>query len=127
MLMERKKLVLACVAITIAALAVVATVVFAFNRSANQPPASPKQVTLSGNLTCLPHKNVQPGQPVTLECAIGLRTNDKRFYGLQQLPEDASVTDFNQSIEVSGELSLPTENERYDIAGTIKVNSFKTK
>lgn len=125
--MERKKLILACVTVTLAALAVIATMVFALNRSANQPPAGPKEVTIAGNLSCLPHKNAGNGQPVTLECAIGLKTKDQRYYGLQNLPNDAASTSFDKTIEVSGELSLPSADERYDVVGNIKVKSFKNQ
>jgi hypothetical protein len=124
--MERKNLLLGCAIVTIAAVAVITIFLFAFNRSP-APPALPKQVTISGTLACLPHKNAQPGQVHTLECAIGLRTSDQRYYGLQEMPDGAGMTDFTTTVEVSGELSAPLANDLYDVVGNIKVSSFKTK
>jgi hypothetical protein len=125
--MERKKLMLACAVIIIAVLAVIGTVIFALNRNTELPSANPKQATLTGNLTCLRHKGVKPGDAVTLECAIGLLTKDQRYYSLQDLPQGASMTGFDKTVEVSGELSLPGTDERYDIAGALKVSSFTVK
>jgi hypothetical protein len=113
--MERKNLLLGCAIVTIAAVAVITIFLFAFNRSP-APPALPK-----------PHKNAQPGQVHTLECAIGLRTSDQRYYGLQEMPDGAGMTDFTTTVEVSGELSAPLANDLYDVVGNIKVSSFKTK
>ncbi|HSE61582.1 MAG TPA: hypothetical protein VLA88_04795 [Candidatus Saccharimonadales bacterium] len=125
--MERKKLILACIAVTLAALAILAIMVFALNRSASQPANGSKEVTISGHLACLKHKGAADGQPVTLECATGLLADDQQYYGLQDLPTDAAATSFNKTIVVSGRLSLPDADEIYDVAGNLKVTSFEVK
>lgn len=40
----------------------------------------PQQVTLEGEYTCLPH--IDSSGPQTLECALGLKTDDGSYYAL---------------------------------------------
>ena len=62
------------------------------------PPAAPpvvlpgnmgEQVTVVGEMGCLPHKD--QGGPQTLECAFGLLGDDTNYYGLLDLTNDYSI------------------------------------
>ncbi len=95
----------------------------------NTHPAS-GQVIISGEITsCLP-KSGQGGQ--TLECAMGLKGIDGRYYGLKNLfkldPEYKFSVD-GLRVEVSGifspeEMKGPDGN-RYDVVGVIDITSIK--
>lgn len=94
------------------------------------PPAVTTPITISGIYTCLP-KNAPEGEPVTLECALGLKT-DSGYYAL-----DTSVVESdnypaltgNESITVEGSL-VPVEmisSDRfatYDVIGVIAVDKL---
>ncbi|HET9411886.1 MAG TPA: hypothetical protein VFO38_03500 [Candidatus Saccharimonadales bacterium] len=122
--MDKRRLVLACAVITLVTICIITAVIFAMSR--REPPSAtpPSPITATGNLVCLPHKNVAPGQPQTLECAIGLKAQDGNFYGLSGLSQQDSTTDFSKTVNVSGTLVPPEANNKYDIRGTIKVNTF---
>jgi hypothetical protein len=122
--MERKRLLIACgVIIVLAVVGVIVGIAAMSNRDTASSDSS-RAIQVAGNLTCLPHKNVQPGQPVTLECAIGLRTADGRHYALRELSPTDTNTDFTKQVNITGDLVPPTADERYDIIGTITVRSF---
>jgi hypothetical protein len=123
--MERKRLLVACGVITLLAVVGIIIAIAVMGSGNNNPSHEPTSVAVTGNLTCLPHKNVQPGQPITLECAIGLKTADGRHYALRELSPDATNTDFTKRVKLSGRLVPPTAEERYDIIGTITVTSFE--
>jgi hypothetical protein len=123
--MERKRLLVACGIITLLAVIGIIVVLAVLGNRETASSTAPKPLTVRGNLTCLPHKNVQPGQPVTLECAIGLKTADGRHYGLRELSPRDTNTDFTKQVQVSGNVVPPTADERYDIIGTITVESFQ--
>lgn len=80
-------------------------------------------VSVSGTLACLPHKNTGPQ---TLECAIGLRTDDGRYYSLKGLSSQDSQTSFNTRVYVSGNSIPPAADTIYDTVADIQVTSFST-
>jgi eight-cysteine-cluster-containing protein len=93
------------------------------------PPPASGEITIAGEITCLP-KIGQREQ--TMECAMGMKGDDGRYYGLKNLatidPEDKFSTGGVQ-VEVSGmfspeELKGPDGN-KYDIVGVIDVVSAK--
>ncbi|MBI2613378.1 MAG: Hint domain-containing protein [Candidatus Levybacteria bacterium] len=98
---------------------------FILNRQA-QP--TPRLITVSGEITCLPKK----GQGGSEECAIGLRGTNGQHYGLKNVfkldPENKfSVTGLR--VEISGTFN-PEEmkgpyGSKYDAVGTIDVISIK--
>jgi hypothetical protein len=81
-------------------------------------------ITVIGRQACLPHKD-KTG-PQTLECAIGLKTNDNKYYGLKNL----SQTDLTNpkmatsQLEVTGNLSSNVTTDRYDTVGNIDVTNI---
>ncbi len=82
-------------------------------------------ITLEGEMACLPHKNVDPGQPQTLECATGVKVNDV-YYALKY--EDGSSPQvIDGKVSVTGVYNSPMSNERYDIAGTLDVKAITKK
>lgn len=123
--MDRKRLYIITGAIAAFVVLVVALAVTAALQQSQTPQTPPKQDDYVGNLTCLPHKNAQEGQPQTLECAIGLKTTDSRHYALQDMPEESQNIEFATEIVVRGELIQPPADEKYDISGTIKVSTIE--
>jgi len=98
------------------------------------PISSPKsdvpiEVSLAGEYLCLPHRDTDG--PQTLECALGLKTNEGNYYALDfdDLLRSGEI-DFGTGtrIVVSGQL-VPIEQissdqwQRYAIEGIIKVET----
>jgi|SRR3989344_6204316 len=110
---------------------------FALNRQAKlmptptpTPEVSPAgPITVNGEISCLPKQGA--GQQ-TLECAIGLKGLDGRYYGLENLFELDPEHKFSAGglrVEVSGTFS-PEEmkgpgGSKYDVVGVIDVTSIK--
>ena len=123
--MDNKRFVLACSLIILLAVGIITGVIITMSRRvADVTQPKPSSLTANGSLACLPHKNTAPGQPQTEECAIGLKTDDGRYYGLQDLPQNASTTSSTKHVTVSGDLTPPGANDRYNTLGTIKVKTF---
>ena len=119
--MERRHLLAAAIVVVLFAVAVVGatTLLVAYLQ---KPTTTSTEVTVSGKLVCLPHKNTDG--PQTLECAFGLRTDDNRHYALQYspFPTEHNVGD---RLQVTGQLTTG-EDTIYDIVGTIKVTKFSS-
>lgn len=82
------------------------------------------QITIEGTIDCLPKK----GNQQTLECAIGLKSVDGKYYALTNLNQDDL-----ESGKLSGGTHVIITGNRtgdfggtYDIAGTIEVVSLRT-
>ncbi|HVY68027.1 MAG TPA: hypothetical protein VHA30_04005 [Patescibacteria group bacterium] len=83
---------------------------------------SPMQVTVTGTVVCLPHKNTQPGQPQTMECAFGLQEDGTgKYYALKDLK--SPLTDTSAKIRVTGRLE-DDSSSIYDTVGAISVVSL---
>lgn len=115
--MERKKLALACTIVVACALIVLSLVVLLVVALQPPHPQSPN-ITLSGEVACLPH---QGNGPHTDECALGLHTDDDRYYSLENPPQPLPAT--GTRVNVTGTLTLPT-NTTYDIAGVVHVTQL---
>jgi hypothetical protein len=90
--------------------------------TAQTPAVNSHEVTLTGTTVCLPHKNVQPGQPQTMECAIGLKElSSGRYFGLKN--SSPGFIDANMNVQVTGILQ-PDLASFYNIVGTIQVTSI---
>lgn len=90
----------------------------------------PTQMTLQGEYVCLPHKNTSG--PITLECALGLKSDDGAYYALDTtnvsfLPQE---TPTGTHLQVQG-LVVPIEQissnawQKYDIRGIMQVAAVK--
>lgn len=88
----------------------------------------PYSATLTGKYICLPSKNTD--LPQTMECALGLQTEDGELYALDfnqvsQTPPDLTM---GQTYVVSGQIT-PVEMlsssrwQRYAIVGIVTVTS----
>ncbi len=124
--MERKRLLVAYGVVTLLAAVVITLLIVAFGHRPGQVSTQVTDVRLSGTLSCLPHQNSAPGRPQTLECAVGLKTEDGRFYKLLDLSATDSSTSFNTRVYITGQMSQPSADETYDVVGVIKVTYFKT-
>lgn len=86
-------------------------------------------ITVNGEITCLPKKGTGSQ---TMECAIGLKDFDGRYYGLKDLFKLDPEYKFSVGglrVEVSGsfnpeEMKGPDGN-KYDVVGTIDVISIR--
>lgn len=86
-------------------------------------PITGQPVTVSGTLTCLPHKNA--GEVITLECAYGVKDSKGEYYALNDPEmERLSSLNFNVPVTIGGTLDTSTAaSSKYDIQGTITVTS----
>jgi hypothetical protein len=123
--MERKRLLVAYGVVTILVVAFIMVLLLSIGQKSPQPEVAPTPITVSGTLACLPHKNTAPGQPQTLECAIGLRTNDGRYYALKGLSSEHSQTSFETRVYITGSVVPPPTNTNYDTVGDITVSTFE--
>jgi hypothetical protein len=121
--MDTKKILILAGVILFVMLAGAAAILATTNQQTAQSP--PPETRYTGNMVCLPHKNAAPGQPQTLECAIGIKTIEGKYYGLKDMPETSQNVEFTTSITVTGDLEQPASNEKYDTLGTIKVKTFQ--
>jgi|GEM_PF-2706605 hypothetical protein len=93
----------------------------AVNGSALQTPGI--AVTVSGMPVCLPHKN---SGAQTLECAIGVKTDDGFYYSLKNPTSGylrVSKIEFGKTAVVTGVL-LYEKSATYQTDGSITVNSY---
>ncbi|HXH08480.1 MAG TPA: hypothetical protein VNP04_01710 [Alphaproteobacteria bacterium] len=92
-------------------------------QSSTAPSSAGTTVTLDGELVCLPHR-AGGQEALTLECAIGLRTNEGRHYALDHINPyivEGKIA-MGQHIRVTGRLRTDTQT-KYDATGTIAVTS----
>lgn len=81
----------------------------------NNTNGSAQTVTVEGLAVCLPHKDTTG--PQTMECAVGLKANNGKHYGVKNKDITGSVgTD--KTIKVTGALEAAGDS-KYDIVGTI--------
>ena len=102
-----------------------------FTKSPNTPVSNNARaadfgqtISVNGRIVCLPHKD-KTG-PQTEECAIGLEGDDSYFYGLKDLSQEQLINgtlSTQTRITAQGVLEAPAANDRYDIVGTINVDS----
>ncbi len=90
----------------------------------------PYEATLTGEYTCLPHKNTNG--PQTMECAFGIKTSDGSYYALDmsKIDQQESMTLQTQTkITAQGTL-VPVEQlssdhwQKYNIRGILQVNTL---
>lgn len=91
----------------------------------NTPVEYGEPITVTGEVECLPHKNVGPGDVITLECTYGIKDEDGRHYALSD-PQFRFITNLptGETATVNGTL-LPALDSKYDIVGTIELNSVE--
>ncbi len=70
-------------------------------------------VTIKGESTCLKHKG---DGPHTMECAIGIKTESGDYALSGEITPGA-----DNQIEVTGTLTAPDKDEKYDILGKLTI------
>lgn len=110
----------ATIAIAVLLVATIISVLLLFKLITEEKTASNSATTLTGELTCLPHKDT--GGPVTLECALGLLADDGRYFALKGIDHSQDYTT-GQNVVIYGLLSNPGPNEKYNISGIVQVQS----
>ncbi len=91
----------------------------AFTPSSPTPPVQIGAVTIEGEVVCLPHKNSDG--PQTLECALGIKDDAGRYYGLRDTSEFPPT---HIRFRVRGNLQPPASDDRYNVAGNITVTEL---
>ena len=115
--MERTRFLVACAAAIAAAIGVITLSFLILNKQPSRQDAT--NIVVSGEMVCLPHKMTTG--PQTQECALGLHTDDNRYYALKNATQTNSV---GTRVTVQG--ALTTDNNTiYDIVGVIDVSSLK--
>jgi hypothetical protein len=79
-----------------------------------------ESITVSGTLVCLPHKDMD--SPHTMECAIGIQTDDTTYYGITSDPYDSSLSEVRRKVEITGTLRADSRSQ-YNSSGIITVTS----
>jgi FlaG/FlaF family flagellin (archaellin) len=91
--------------------------------SQEAPPASGEPITVTGKMTCLPPKNTDGVS--NMSCAIGLEGNDGKKYGLNASdPALTGSVPTGQQATVTGKLTSVSDS-KYDIVGTIAVETLQ--
>lgn len=81
--------------------------------------------TFEGRVVCLPHHDMD--SPHTLECAIGLQTDDGKYYGLKSDQSDSPISSAagsDKRVRIEGTLKEEASTT-YQSIGTITVTSFE--
>lgn len=80
--------------------------------------------TLDGTPVCLPHKNSDG--PQTLECAVGLKTDDGIFYGISGDKSNSlsSAAGSDKKVRITGTLE-PSTDTIYDIEQIITISQVE--
>ncbi len=106
---------------------VIAAALTYFIGNTTKAPANPDQqeVTLTGKVACLVHKNSDG--PHTLECAIGFNATNGKTYGLRYEPSDLSLAGAagsDKEVRITGTISNDTD-QKYKTDGILKVSHFE--
>lgn len=92
----------------------------------NNTPSNNTTTVKTGRVVCLPHKN--SNGPQTMECALGLRGEDQKYYALkdEDSPPDQSPLNgvTNKRVEITGKF-VETKDSNYNIVGTITIRKLK--
>ena len=81
-----------------------------------------QQITLTGELVCLPHKDTTG--PQTLECAFGVKNREGKYYALSELTQTKMMSlTIGETITVTGKLR-PEPTSKYDIVGVMDIDSI---
>jgi len=91
--------------------------------NAQDLPLPTEQITVTGEVTCLPHKDTSG--PQTLECAIGIRDDKGVNYALYSEDPTQTGSLTGKRAQVTGRLQGADPNSKYDTAGTLHVQSIK--
>lgn len=124
--MRRRSLIV----IIITILALLIAVFISGNLSAPEDPvqtapfADNQQVSLRGELVCLPHRD--SSGPQTLECAYGFKDESGIYYALEDSTEDYSLianVPMNELVQIEGTYRSNTDT-KYQQEGLIEVSAI---
>ncbi|HEX8763193.1 MAG TPA: hypothetical protein VF733_05585 [Candidatus Saccharimonadales bacterium] len=90
----------------------------------NDPSPTEATVRMTGELVCLPHKNMDG--PHTLECATGFKSEDNKYYGIKDDNQKVGSTPYNKPVVVDGKL-IKESSDVYQMEGSIIVESIVPK
>jgi len=91
----------------------------------NEIKQEAKAIEVTGEFVCLPHKDTSG--PQTLECALGLKGDDGKYYGLQDTDSqysNVSGVGTGARVKVSGKFT-PKTDTTYNSAGVLTVESLE--
>ena len=91
----------------------------------NDQPIS-MDMTIEGEVVCLPHKDTDG--PQTLECAYGIKLADGTYYGLSDSSENyehISALPTGKKAKLTGTLKLEP-SDRYQSVGTFTITESET-
>lgn len=92
-------------------------------RAAFQPKNQEQTIEVTGKLVCLPRKD--GGEVSALSCALGVQTDQNKYYGLSgsQNTELSEAAGTSKTVKLSGELRSSSDNT-YKADGIIAVSHF---
>lgn len=115
---DKKRLIAIFGSFIILTLAVLGIAIFLIMR-ANPDQTSVASIAISGEITCLPKK--ASNSAVSTECAIGLHSDDNRYYALADLPQATSWR-AGDRVNITGTLTVG-DYQDYETVGLIRVIS----
>lgn len=126
--MNEKKLFKLIAALIIIILGVTLYIIVARPTHKVAAPSS-ESLTISGEIACLPKKG---SGPHTMECAIGVKSSDNKYYGLKNLDKhdpEHTFSSTGQHVKVTGTFQAGEVSGigsgTYDAVGTIDVTDIK--
>jgi hypothetical protein len=119
--MKQKRVI---VIIIVAVLAILAGITILLNNAQknnnNGSNSEQTSISIEGRTVCLSHRNMDG--PHTLECAIGLKTDDGTYYGLSG---DNTLSVIDRRVRVNGALKKEVDS-KYQSEGIIIVASYES-
>jgi hypothetical protein len=95
----------------------------------NALDATPKDMTLSGTYTCLPHMDTSG--PQTMECAFGLKTDDGDYYAVNFGESADAATQFQSGAHIRAEGNVVIKEalssdhwQKYNMTGIFTVTKI---
>jgi len=79
-------------------------------------------ISIEGRTVCLPRRSMDG--PHTMECALGLKTDDGKYYGLGTDHDDTALSVNDRRVRVIGTLKRE-DSLKYDSEGTITVTAHE--
>jgi hypothetical protein len=126
--MKRKKIIIGSVLVVLVAIGAGFYMLGGIDKvkAALQPKSMEQAVSLDGKLLCLPHKD--GSETSSLSCALGMVTNDGKYYGLSSSrnTELSDAAGSDKQVKIEGKLQ-PASDATYKMDGIVAVNSFDFK
>jgi hypothetical protein len=93
-------------------------------RAAFQPKNQEQTITVTGKIACLPRKD--GGETSALSCALGMQSDDGKYYGLSGGSQNTELSDAagsDKHVKLSGKLRTSSD-ATYEMKAIIAVDTY---